>query len=74
MCKEANLLPIGSIFAYRKVRLQVVEGRYCSACYFFANKDAHCYDVSVNVVPPCNGLARRDGKHIIFKKVADIEC
>lgn len=74
MCKETNHLPIGSIFAYRKVRLQVVEGIYCSRCYFFANKAVDCFSESLNNVPPCTGMARGDGKTVFFKKVADIDC
>lgn len=74
MCKVANYLPVGSIFAFRKVRLQIVEGRSCTRCYFFANKDVNCFDVEANVVPPCGGWARSDGKTVYFKKVADIDC
>lgn len=72
MCKAVNHLPVGSIFAFRKVRLQIVEGRYCTRCYFFDNQDVHCFDETVNVVPPCCGMTRSDGKTVYFKKVADI--
>lgn len=73
MCKAVNLLPVGSIFAFRKVRLQVVEGRYCHDCYFLGHKDVNCFAVSIHVVPPCSGFARSDGKNVVFKKVADID-
>lgn len=73
MCKAINQLPVGSLFEYRKVRLQVVERFSCSLCFFFSHKAVHCFGETLADVPPCSGMARSDGKNVFLKKVADID-
>ena len=54
MCKAINQLPVGSLFEYRKVRLQVVSV-FLAHFAFSSHKEVHCFGETLADVPPCSG-------------------
>lgn len=58
--------PVGEIFEYRKMKLQVVEGETCEGCYFSSEK--YCYE-HIYIAGSCSDYYRDDNKNIIFKQI-----
>lgn len=58
--------PIGEIFEWRGVKLQVVEHEDCEGCYF----DRYDYCLSYrHVTGYCSEYVREDEKNVIFKQI-----
>lgn len=58
--------PIGEIFEYNKVTLQVVIRRGCEGCYFYH------FAICINrrrINGHCSHLQREDRKDVIFKRI-----
>lgn len=58
--------PIGEIFEYGKVKLQVVENKTCEGCYL-DGKD--CWKSYQDNAGTCYGKHREDNKNVIFKRI-----
>lgn len=58
--------PIGEIFEYHKIILQVVENEYCTSCYFYRNNI--CTNISKKT-GHCGDTVRQDRKSVIFKRI-----
>lgn len=58
--------PIGEIFRYYDMKLQVVENLSCDGCYF--SKYKGCY-FSLNDTGYCSIYERDDRRSIIFKRI-----
>lgn len=56
--------PIGEIFEYHKIKLQVVENKTCEGCYFY------CHNICTNISKKtgyCGESVREDRKGVIFE-------
>ena len=60
--------PIGEIFEYRGIKLQVVENDNCIGCYVYWNDDCLKYHREIG---SCSGLFRDDQKNVIFKRIIE---
>lgn len=58
--------PIGEIFEYRGIKLQVVERRGCEGCYFYHLSDCM---IKRRINGYCGYLLREDNKNVIFKQI-----
>lgn len=58
--------PVGEIFEYCKLKLQVVEGETCEGCYF--RLEELCVN-NGHDTGNCGDIYRTDGKSIIFKQI-----
>lgn len=58
--------PIGEIFEYRKIKLQVVENNGCEGCYF---EDKNCPINYPTKTGWCGDSTRDDRKSVIFKRI-----
>lgn len=58
--------PIGEVFKYNKLKLQVQEKLSCKGCYF-ENKSGCLY--SVGITGCCSSKDRNDHKDVIFKQI-----
>lgn len=60
--------PIGEIFEYCKLKLQVVENETCEGCFF-------CYEDgcqnSTKSTGYCGRAMRNDDKYVIFKHIGE---
>lgn len=59
--------PIGEIFEYYKLKLQVIEGETCEGC-FFESEGALCLNYRGNTGYCCSDV-REDRKNVIFKRI-----
>ena len=59
--------PVGEIFEYCKLKLQVIEKLSCEGCYFCG--DEHCLNF-VSDTGYCGESARNDNKNVIFKRIS----
>lgn len=59
-------IPVGRIFEYRKLKLQVVECLTCEGCYF--RHEGKCLNDEVDT-GDCSEHYRTDGKSVIFKQI-----
>lgn len=60
--------PIGEIFEWRGVKLQVVENKTCQGCYFCG--DNNCINFRHDT-GYCGHLVREDNKLVIFKRIIE---
>lgn len=60
--------PIGEIFKWRGVKLQVVRFESCQGCYLDSYDNCRSYR---HVTGYCSKLVRKDQKNIIFKQVIE---
>lgn len=60
--------PIGEIYEYNNVTLQVVERRGCEGCYFY--HFANCMNKR-RITGHCGHLLREDRKSVIFKQIIE---
>lgn len=58
--------PVGEIFEYCKLKLQVVENETCEGCYFCS--DAGCLNYRSDT-GYCGESVRNDDKNVIFKRI-----
>lgn len=58
--------PVGEIFKYWKVKLQIVENETCEGCFFWANKSCHNF---IKETGYCGYGTREDHKNVIFKRI-----
>lgn len=58
--------PIGEIFEWHGVKLQVVENKTCEGCFFY--DDAACLNYR-NDTGYCGEYVREDKISIIFKRI-----
>lgn len=58
--------PIGEIFEYCGIKLQVVENEDCNKCFFLGNK--FCFN-NHRRNGHCRSLLRKDNKSVIFKRI-----
>ena len=63
--------PIGDIFDFDGVRLEVVNEKYfsCEMCYFHEEKIPCIRQRIINAVGRCNAFNRKDLEFVIFKKI-----
>ena len=61
--------PVGEIFEYCKLKLQVVEDETCEDCYFWSNDDG-CLN-SRKKTGYCGQSMRDDQKIVIFKLIGE---
>lgn len=61
--------PIGEIFEFNGVRLQVVKCFDCDGCYFYENQIDCCDESVIDITSDCSLYARTNS--VIFKEVAD---
>lgn len=59
--------PIGEIFEYGKLKLQVVENETCEGC-FFESEGALCLLLR-DTTGYCGSEVREDRKSVIFKRI-----
>lgn len=59
-------IPIGEIFEYCGIKLQVMENKSCKGCFFLGNK--FCFNYP-KVNGQCRSLLRKDNKSVIFKRI-----
>lgn len=60
--------PIGEIFEYCKIKLQVVEHEGCEGCFFKGEEG--CLNFT-NTTGVCGKLMRNDDKYVIFKHIGE---
>lgn len=58
--------PIGEIFKFCNLKLQVVENNSCDECYFMV--DVGCINYLSNT-GECGESMRNDRKNVIFKRI-----
>lgn len=58
--------PIGEIFEWHGVKLQVVEKISCKSCYFYTYKN--CLNFRQNT-GYCGRAMRNDDRYVIFKRI-----
>ena len=58
--------PIGEIFKYGKIKLQVVENEHCADCYFCGRRYCICFREDTGY---CGEYSREDQKNVIFKRI-----
>lgn len=58
--------PIGEIFEYCKLKLQVVENEHCADCYFCGQDNCFC---NICKTGYCGRSNRDDRKNVIFKRI-----
>lgn len=58
--------PIGEIFEWRGVKLQVVENKSCKGCFFDGNE---CWNIDNVDAGLCYAKYRDDRKSVIFKRI-----
>lgn len=58
--------PIGQVFKWRGVRLQVVKYDSCQGCYLDKYDKCRSYRHDTGY---CSKLVRNDGKNVIFKQI-----
>lgn len=58
--------PVGEIFEYCKLKLQVVERISCKGCYF--HDGSRCL-YSIGITGYCDEKRRNDHKGVIFKRI-----
>lgn len=58
--------PIGEIFEYCRLKLQVVENETCEGCFFWSNDG--CLN-STNETGYCGQSMRDDKRIVIFKRI-----
>lgn len=58
--------PIGEIFEYCKLELQVVESENCDGCFFWGDADCLNYRRDTGY---CGDSMRNDDKNVIFKQI-----
>lgn len=64
--RKNDTRPIGEIFEYHKIILQVVENEDCESCYFYRN------NICTNIPKKtglCGHSVRQDRKSVIFKRI-----
>jgi len=61
--------PIGEIFEFNGVKLQVVKCSDCEGCYFYENQIDCCDESVMDITSDCSFQARTNS--VIFKEVAD---
>jgi len=61
--------PIGEIFEFNGVKLQVVKCSDCEGCYFNENQIDCCDESVMDITSDCSFQARTNS--VIFKEVAD---
>lgn len=63
--------PIGDIFDFDGVKLEVVKEKYCSCerCYFHEEKIPCIRQRIITAVGRCNAFNRKDLEFVIFKKI-----
>lgn len=59
--------PIGEIFKFYVLKLQVIEGETCEGCFFKSNVPP-CLDCRY-YTGYCSGWEREDNKRVIFKLI-----
>lgn len=60
--------PIGEIFEYCRLKLQVVENDTCEGCFFCGN--GICINFSKKT-GYCGASMREDNKNVIFKRIIE---
>ena len=60
--------PIGEIFEYRAIKLQVVEKLSCDGRYFCTNNDCLFARIDTGY---CGEYIREDQKNVIFKRITE---
>lgn len=58
--------PIGEVFRYGKMKLQVVENKSCKGCFFDGNE---CWNIDNDDAGHCYAKYRDDRKNVIFKRI-----
>lgn len=58
--------PIGEVFRYGKLKLQVMENDHCINCYFCGI--SNCYNY-IDDTGYCGESQREDNKNVIFKRI-----
>lgn len=58
--------PVGEIFEYCKLKLQVVENETCEGCYFWGDEGCLNYRSTTGY---CGRLLRNDNTNVIFKRI-----
>lgn len=59
--------PIGEIFEFNGVKLQVVKCSDCEGCYFYENQIDCCDESVMDITSDCSFQARTNS--VIFKEV-----
>lgn len=61
--------PIGEVFRYYKLKIQVVEGETCNECCF--NSCGWCFGY-IETTGYCRETDRDDQKNVIFKRIDNL--